>query len=164
MGEIIIQSTSPKSTLHKSNYRLSRIFLTVPIGSVYFQWYVLLISQICNSNFAYKKRSGIHFRAPRGPNIHVLNHLPQLGFLTDFIRLTFNSCLSAWPTRCHKFHNFFSTFPHALYSHDTCTFSLLFPLSQFPKHTNVYKTVTQIWSKSKWYVRSPEIRLRRSWL
>ena len=41
------------------------------------------------------------------------------------------------------------SFPHALYSHDTCTFSLHFPLYQFPKHTNVYKIVTGIWSKSK---------------
>ena len=50
---IYVQSTSPRSTLHKSNYRLSRIFLTVPICSVYFQWYVFLISRNCNWNFAY---------------------------------------------------------------------------------------------------------------
>ena len=50
-----IQSTLPKLTLHKSNYRLSRIFLTVPICSVYFQWYAFLISQNCNLNFAYLK-------------------------------------------------------------------------------------------------------------
>ena len=53
LKKTVIQSTSPKSTLHKSNYRLSRIFLTVPICSVYFQWYVFLISWNCNSNFAY---------------------------------------------------------------------------------------------------------------
>ena len=52
--------------MDKSNYRLSRIFLTVPICSVYFQWYVFLISQNCNSKFA---SLGIHFRAPRGLNI-----------------------------------------------------------------------------------------------
>ena len=34
----------------------------------------------------------------------------------------------------------------------------------YPKHTNVYKTVTQISSKSKWFVRSPEIWLWQSWL
>ena len=48
-----IQSISPMSTLHKSNYRLPRKCLTVPICSVYFQWYVFLISRNCNLNFGY---------------------------------------------------------------------------------------------------------------
>ena len=39
-----------------------------------------------------------------------------------------------------------------------------FSLHLYPKHTNVYKTVTRISSKSKWFVRSPEIRLRQGWL
>ena len=42
--------------------------------------------------------------------------------------------------------------------------SAFISLYLYPKHTNVYKTVIQISSKSKWFVRSPEIRLRRSWL
>ena len=42
--------------------------------------------------------------------------------------------------------------------------SAFISLYLYPKHTNVYKTVTRISSKSKWFVRSPEIRLRRSWL
>ena len=33
--------------------RVSQIFLTVPSCSVYFQWYVFLISRNCNLNFAY---------------------------------------------------------------------------------------------------------------
>ena len=42
---IKLQSTSPKSTLHyKSNYRLSQIFLTVPICSVYFHFSMVCFS------------------------------------------------------------------------------------------------------------------------
>ena len=66
---------------------------------------------------------------------------------------------------CHKFQISLCLPPpppHALYSHDN--FSLHFPLSQFPKHTNVYKTVTRVSFKSKWFVRSPEIWIRQSWL
>ena len=102
----------------------------------------------------------------------MLNHSPkskwpQLSFLTDFIRLTFNPCLSAWPKRCHKFPNFLSAFLISPKHYTVVILSAFISLYLYPKHTNVYKTVTWISSKSKWFVRPPEIspfRLRRSWL
>ena len=75
-----------------------------------------------------------------------------------FIRLTFNNpCLSVGPKRCHNFPFLISPM------HYTVMILSAF-ISLYPKHTNVYKTVTRISSKSKWFVGSPEIRLRRSWL
>ena len=154
-----IQSTSPKS-----NYRLSQIFLTVPICSVYFQWYVFLISRNCNLNFAYLE----YILEPQGDQ-RVLNHSPkskwpQLSFLTDFIRLTCNPCLSAWPKRCHKFPHFLSAFLISPMHYTVMILSAFISLYLYPKHTNVYKNETQILSRSKWFARSTEIRLRRSWL
>ena len=132
----LLQSTSPKSTLHKWNYRLSRIFLTVPICSVYFQWYVFelfLISRSCNSNFAYLE----YILGPQGDQTCV--HLPkskwpQLSFLTDFIRVTFNPC-------CQLDQKDVINIVMRL--------SAFISLYLYPEHTNVYKTVTLILSKSK---------------
>ena len=103
----------------------------------------------------------------------MLNHWPkskwpQLWFLTDLI----GSIWLDWPLipACQLDQKYVINFPifSLPLSFAPCINYTIMILSAFislyPKHTNVYKTVTRILSKSKWFVRSPEIRLRRSWL
>ena len=66
-------------------------------------------------------------------------------------------------TRCHKFHHFLSAFLFSPCIIQSWYFQPSFPfipISQ--KHKCVQNCNSN--SKSKWFVRSPEIRLRRSWL
>ena len=81
----------------------------------------------------------------------------------DFIKFTFIPCLSAWPKRCHKFPcllawpiTWYNKFPQFLsaYSHfpQAMHYAVMIllgviSLDLYPKHTNVYKTVTQLSSE-----------------
>ena len=59
-----------------------------------------------------------------------------------------NPCLSAWPKRCQRcqqFPHFLSAFLISPMHYTVMILSAFISLYLYPKHTNVYKTVTRIW-------------------